>query len=111
MFKVNGLSEEAVKKRYHDVVDHYLKLNAALDLMRVGVDVYAERFPNDQGVAYGTLMSVKYVIGLLDQKMIEVRNYRAKAGIDPLPPDLTKATRQLIKEHYGATWDEDDDAI
>ena len=107
--KVHELyNDREVKKRYFRSVDEYIKLNAAIDCMRVGAEVYANRYPHDQGIAYGTMTSIKYVLDILEQKMGEVKRFRERAGFDPLPDDFPEATAQLMHDHYGVTPKDDD---
>ena len=110
MIKVHEIySEKEIKKKYFTLVDQYIKINAAIDLMRVGVDVYSNQYPTDHNMAYGTIAALKYIIEILEQKMVEVRRFREKAGYDPLPADYPSATKQIFRDHYGVTYPEDED--
>lgn len=75
----------------------FLYYSATLTICSAGIDVLAEKYPDDLEMAYGSLGAVKFIKQKADDSYKAVEASREILGLEKLPEDRIEATRLISK--------------
>ena len=96
------VTEDEAHEYYLDLVDQFIRLNGAVDIMRVGMDYISKNYPDNTSLLTGSVNSLKTVIQILIDKLDQIRIWRIKIGMTELSADMHVATEQLYTDHCTA---------